>query len=368
VRIRLQGLTKRFGAAVAVDDLSLDIAPGELVALVGGSGCGKTTTLRMIAGFEHPDAGDVLFDDRVVTAVPPRLRGIGIVFQSYALFPTMTVADNVAFGLTLARWPAERRRARVAEMLELTGLAGLAARRPYELSGGQQQRVALARALARRPPILLLDEPLSALDAKIRLRLRGEIRRLQQDLGVTAVYVTHDQEEALSIADRIAVMRGGRIEQIGRPEEIYAAPRTEFVADFIGVANLLRCRVLASAGPDGLAAVEWHGERWRVAAAGAGAGETVIVSIRPEKLGLVRGATDTRATNTVEGVLDVVTFLGATVRLEVRAHGQPLSVDVAHDETRGLERKQPVVVAFSPTDAVVIPADAGASAGKGDRA
>ena len=235
MRISLRGLTKRFGASRAVDGLTLEVAQGELVTLVGGSGCGKTTTLRMIAGFERPDAGEVAFDGRVVNDVPPRRRDVGIVFQSYALFPTMTVADNIAFGLRVARWPAARRRERVAEMVALTGLAGLEARYANQLSGGQQQRVALARALARQPGVLLLDEPLSALDAKIRLRLRGELRKIQQDLGITTVYVTHDQEEALSIADRIAVMRDGRIEQVGRPEEVYTTPRTGFVADFIGV-------------------------------------------------------------------------------------------------------------------------------------
>src|SRR5581483_10474414 len=205
MRIALRGVSKRFGAHTAVDELSLDIEPGELVALVGGSGCGKTTTLRLIAGFERPDAGEVRFDDRVVNDVPPSRRGVGIVFQSYALFPTMTVADNIGFGLRVARWSTATIRQRVAELVTLTHLEGLETRYANQLSGGQQQRVALARALARRPGILLLDEPLSALDAKIRLRLRAEIRKLQQDLGVTTLYVTHDQEEALSLADRLAV-------------------------------------------------------------------------------------------------------------------------------------------------------------------
>src|SRR5919197_3516635 len=261
MRITLREVTKRFGAATAVDGLSLEIAPGELVALVGGSGCGKTTTLRLVAGFERPDTGEVRFDDRVVNDVPPARRGVGIVFQSYALFPTMTVAENIAFGLRVAGWPALKTYERVAEMVALSRLGGLEGRYANQLSGGQQQRVALARALARRPEILLLDEPLSALDAKIRLRLRGEIRKIQQGLGITTLYVTHDQEEALSIADRIAVMRNGRIEQVGRPEEIYARPRTDFVADFIGVSNLLACRVVSAR--EGV--VEWEGERLRIA-------------------------------------------------------------------------------------------------------
>jgi putative spermidine/putrescine transport system ATP-binding protein len=347
MRISLRGLTKRFGGTVAVDGLSLEIGPGELVSLVGGSGCGKTTTLRMIAGFERPDAGQVLFDERVMNDVPPRSRRVGIVFQSYALFPTMTVAENIAFGLRVARWPQAKVRERVAEMVALTHLDGLEGRYANQLSGGQQQRVALARALARRPEVLLLDEPLSALDAKIRLRLRGELRRIQQDLGIAAVYVTHDQEEALSIADRIAVMRGGRIEQVGRPQEIYARPQTGFVADFVGISNLLPCRVL-SAG-DGL--VEWEGERLRVPL-GAGADGAVLVSVRPEKLSL---GGDVAERNRLQGVLEVVTFLGPFVRLEVSVHGRPVWVDVPTERATALERKKPLTLTFAPADCVVLP-------------
>jgi putative spermidine/putrescine transport system ATP-binding protein len=348
MRISLRGLSKRFGAALAVDGLTLDVRPGELVSLVGGSGCGKTTTLRMIAGFERPDAGQILFDDRVVNDVPPRRRNVGIVFQSYALFPTMTVADNIAFGLRVARWPAPKLRARVAEMVALTHLGGLEGRYANQLSGGQQQRVALARALARRPEVLLLDEPLSALDAKIRLRLRGELRRIQQDLGITAVYVTHDQEEALAIADRIAVMRAGRIEQIGGPEEIYARPRTGFVADFVGISNLLACRVVSAA--DGV--VEWEGERLRVPLA-PGADGAVIVSIRPEKLAV--GSDGAADRNRLQGVLEVVTFLGPFVRLEVTVHGRPFWVDVPTERATALERRKPLTLAFASADCVVLP-------------
>ena len=350
MRIVLDRLTKRFGGAVAVDGLSLDIRPGELVSLVGGSGCGKTTTLRMIAGFERPDTGEIRFDDRVVTDVPPRRRGVGIVFQSYALFPTMTVAENIAFGPRVARWPAEKVRARVAEMVELTHLRGFEARYANQLSGGQQQRVALARALARRPEILLLDEPLSALDAKIRLRLRGEIRKIQQDLGITTVYVTHDQEEALSIADRIAVMRAGRIEQVGRPEEIYGRPRTDFVADFIGISNILDCRVVSARE----GAVEWEGARLRATLDDVRDGDRVLLSVRPEKLVLAAGGAPDDGRNRVEGMLEVVTFLGSTVRLEVAVHGRPFWVDVAAGQARALERGKPVALAWTPADADVI--------------
>jgi putative spermidine/putrescine transport system ATP-binding protein len=357
MRISLHGLTKRFANALAVDGLSLDVRQGELVSLVGGSGCGKTTTLRMIAGFERPDAGEIRFDDRVVNDVPPRRRRVGLVFQSYALFPTMTVAENIAFGLRVARQPAAAIRARVAEMVALTHLNGLEERYANQLSGGQQQRVALARALARRPDVLLLDEPLSALDAKIRLRLRGELRRIQQDLGITAVYVTHDQEEALSIADRIAVMRAGRIEQIGSPEEIYTRPRTDFVADFVGISNLLACRVVSAA--DG--AVEWEGERLRVPLP-PGATGSVMVSIRPERLAI---GSEASAVNRLHGVLEVVTFLGPFVRLEISVHQRPFWVDVPTERASILEPRKPIVLTFAPADCVVLPAAAGPLAAGG---
>jgi putative spermidine/putrescine transport system ATP-binding protein len=350
MRIALRGISKRFGGTLAVDGLSLEMRPGELVSLVGGSGCGKTTTLRMIAGFERPDAGEILFDDRVVNAVPPRKRGVGIVFQSYALFPTMTVAENIAFGLRVARWPAPRIRERVGEMVALTRLEGMEARYANQLSGGQQQRVALARALARRPEILLLDEPLSALDAKIRLRLRGEIRKIQQDLGITTVYVTHDQEEALSIADRIAVMRDGRIEQVGPPEEIYAAPRTDFVADFIGISNLLAARVVSAAG----GVVDWEGQRLRLPAPASRDGDDVLVSVRPEKLAVI-GAGVAPRDNQIEGVVEVTTFLGPIVRLEVTVHGRPIWVDLPPAHALGLVRRKPVSLTFAAADCVLIP-------------
>jgi putative spermidine/putrescine transport system ATP-binding protein len=350
MRIALRDVSKRFGGSMAVDALSLDVQPGELVALVGGSGCGKTTTLRLIAGFERPDAGQILFDDRVVNDVPASRRGVGIVFQSYALFPTMTVADNIAFGLRVARWPQARIRDRVDELVVLTHLGGLEGRYANQLSGGQQQRVALARALARRPEALLLDEPLSALDAKIRLRLRAEIRKIQQDLGVTMLYVTHDQEEALSLADRLAVMRGGRIEQLGRPEEVYGRPRTGFVADFIGVSNLVPCRVVSA--KDGL--VDWEGGSLRAILDGLADGADVTLAVRPEKVAVLAATTPSNGRNRVDGIVDVVTFLGATVRLEVSVHGRPFWVDVPHGQSAGFPRKTPVALTWAPEDAVVL--------------
>jgi putative spermidine/putrescine transport system ATP-binding protein len=357
MNIALRDVTKSFGSARAVDGLSLEIGQGELVSLVGGSGCGKTTTLRMIAGFERPDAGEIRFDGRRVNDVPPRERGVGIVFQSYALFPTMTIRENIAFGLRVARWPEDEIRARVAEMVELTRLGGLEPRYPNQLSGGQQQRVALARALARRPGILLLDEPLSALDAKIRLRLRGELRRIQQDLGITTVYVTHDQEEALSIADRIAVMAEGRIEQVGRPEDIYGAPRTPFVADFIGIANLLDCHVVSAV--DGL--VDWAGFTLRVPPRGLRDGARVMVLVRPEKLTLADGPATSEADNRLDGVVEVTTFLGAVVRAEVLVAGRTLFVDVPHGRADALARRKHLTLAFGPADCVVIAPPSAAS-------
>jgi len=350
MRIALQGISKRFRGNTAVDDLSLEIEPGELVALVGGSGCGKTTTLRLIAGFERPDAGAILFDDRVVNDIPPSRRGVGLVFQSYALFPTMTVVENIAFGLRVARWPQAQIRARVTELLALTHLGGLESRYANQLSGGQQQRVALARALARRPGILLLDEPLSALDAKIRLRLRAEIRKIQQDLGVTTLYVTHDQEEALSLADRLAVMRSGRIEQLGRPEDVYGRPRTGFVADFIGVSNLVPCRVVSAAA--GL--VDWEGRRLRARLDGVADGAVVTLAVRPEKLAVLAAAAPPNGRNRVDGIVDVVTFLGATVRLEVSVQGRPFWVDIPHPQAGGFPRKTAVALTWAPEDAVVL--------------
>jgi putative spermidine/putrescine transport system ATP-binding protein len=274
------------------------------------------------------------------------------VFQSYALFPTMTVADNIAFGLRVARWPRPRIADRVEELLALMRLDGLGGRYANQLSGGQQQRVALARALARRPDILLLDEPLSALDAKIRLRLRAEIRKLQQDLGITTLYVTHDQEEALSLADRLAVMRGGRIEQLGRPEDVYGRPRTGFVADFIGVSNLVPCRVVSAA--EGM--LEWEGRRLRAVCEGVSDGAAVTLAVRPEKLMVLADPVPANGANRLDGIVDVVTFLGAVVRLQISVQGRPFWVDVPHARAAALPRKTRVALTWRPEDGVVLSA------------
>ena len=242
--LRLDHLVRRYAGFTAVDDLSLEVKKGELVTLLGPSGCGKTTTLRMVAGFITPDGGDIWFGAQRMNDVPPHRRNTAMVFQSYALFPHMTVAENVAFGLRMQKTPVDERARRVDEALDMVSLNGLQDRRPAQLSGGQQQRVALARAIVTRPNILLFDEPLSNLDAKLRVKVRQEIRELQTRLGVTTLYVTHDQGEALAISDRIVVMNKGRIEQIGDPGTIYRFPRTSFVADFLGAANIIEGRAI----------------------------------------------------------------------------------------------------------------------------
>jgi iron(III) transport system ATP-binding protein len=248
VPIRIDNLVKRFDATRAVDDVSVSIEPGELFFLLGPSGCGKTTLLRCVAGFHQPDAGVIRIGDRDITRLPPYQRDTGMVFQSYALWPHLTLAENVAFGLEMRRVPRSEIRQRVAAALEHVHLADRAQARPNQLSGGQQQRVALARALVIEPQCLLLDEPLSNLDAKLRLEMRVEIRRICKQAGITAIYVTHDQKEALSIADRLAVMRAGRIEQIGTPADVYRRPASRFVAGFIGEGNFIEGRVTADAG------------------------------------------------------------------------------------------------------------------------
>jgi len=244
--VTLRNIVKRFGKVVAVNDISIHVEKGEFFSLLGPSGCGKTTTLRIIAGFEKPDKGEVYIGETLVNELPPEKRNIGMVFQNYALFPNMTVFDNIAFPLKMKRLPKDEIRKKVKELLELVRLEGFEERYPRQLSGGQQQRVALARALARDPEILLLDEPLSNLDAKLRVALRYEIRRIQKEVGITAIYVTHDQEEALSISDRVAIMNNGKIEQIGTPEEVYSNPKTLFVADFLGLKNVFEGKIIGN--------------------------------------------------------------------------------------------------------------------------
>lgn len=275
--LELRGIAKRFGAVIAVDDFSLAVPDGEIVALLGPSGCGKTTVLRIVAGLERPDVGRVFLAGRDATDWPPEKRGVGLVFQSYALFPHLSVGANVAYGLRSRRG---ERKARVRELLGLVGLSGYERRRPHQLSAGQQQRVALARALAPKPRVLLLDEPLSALDAALRKNLRAELRALLGKLGMTALYVTHDQEEALALADRVAVMRAGRLEHVAPPEELYNRPRTPFVAAFLGRANLWPGRLVSVDGNRAL--VEVAGERIPAERGESREGGEVLLFFRPE--------------------------------------------------------------------------------------
>ncbi|WP_327229888.1 ABC transporter ATP-binding protein [Streptomyces murinus] len=319
--VEFRGLRREFGATVALDGLDLTVRPGEFLALLGPSGCGKTTALRMLAGFEHPDSGAVLVDGRDITQVPAHRRDAGMVFQSYSLFPHLSAVDNVAFGLRMRGVRAAERRSRAAELLELVGLGDKGERFPHQLSGGQQQRIALARALALRPRVLLLDEPLSALDAKVRLSLREEIRRLQQELGITTLFVTHDQEEALSIADRVAVMRAGRLEQCAEPAELYGRPATAFVAEFVGTMSRIPGEL-----KDGT--VEVLGQR--LPADGEAADGTVDVLVRPENLRV-------RADEQGGARVVATAFLGAVVRLTVRlADGTEAKADLPAHEAAGL--------------------------------
>jgi putative spermidine/putrescine transport system ATP-binding protein len=343
VAVRLEGLTRRYGSVLALDGLDLDIAGGEFVALLGPSGCGKTTALRAIAGFDRPDGGRVLVDGRDVTDVPANKRDMGMVFQAYSLFPNLTVAENVAFGLRVRRRAKPERAGRAAELLELVGLADRGDRYPHQLSGGQQQRVALARALAVAPQVLLLDEPLSALDAQVRVQLREEIRRIQLELGITTVFVTHDQAEALSVADRVGVLRAGRLEQIAGPDELYERPATAFVAEFVGTMNRLPATLA-----DG--EVEVLGTRRPVAGAAPAAGP-VVALVRPESL-LVE------ADPTGSGRVLTRTFSGASTRLAIAlAHGVEVRVDVASAASQDLTPGTAVRVRPVERPVLVAPAE-----------
>ncbi|MFG2908167.1 ABC transporter ATP-binding protein [Kitasatospora sp. NPDC048286] len=301
--VEFRSLRRAFGTTTALDGLDLTVHPGELLALLGPSGCGKTTALRILAGFEQHDSGEVLVDGRDITAIPAHKRDAGMVFQSYSLFPHLTALDNVAFGLRMRGTGKAERRKRAQELLELVGLPHRADHYPHQMSGGQQQRIALARALALQPRVLLLDEPLSALDAKVRLQLREEIRRLQQELGITTLFVTHDQEEALSMADRVAVLRAGKLEQCATPSELYGRPATAFVAEFVGTMSRIPCTRTS----DG---VEVLGRRHAVDGEIPADGELQVL-VRPENVTL---------TPAEDGPALVVTasFLGAVTRLTVR--------------------------------------------------
>ncbi len=345
VSVRLVGVTKRFGPVVAVDRVDLEVPEGKLVTLLGPSGCGKTTTLRIVAGLERPTSGRVWIADEDVTDLPAARRGVTMVFQSYALFPHLTVFENVAYGLRVQRLRSQEIRQRVLEALELVGLPQVADRYPAQLSGGQQQRVALARALVMQPRVLLFDEPLSNLDAKLRRRVRAEIRTLQQRLGITSMYVTHDQSEALALSDVVVVMNEGRVEQVGTPEEVYRKPATRFVADFIGEANLL-----AAAYRDG--GVEVAGYRFPFTQDGVREGPVTLM-VRPEAVLLVPDG------GGLPGSVRAAFFLGTSVEYLVETPAGELVASRPYREGRGLQPGQEVRVQFDGAGAYLLPAPDG---------
>ena len=319
---------KMFGQNAAVDTFNLSVRQGEFISFLGPSGCGKTTTLRMIAGFERPTSGRIMINGVDVTNVPANKRKIGMVFQSYALFPNMTAAENIQFGLKVAGQRPEVMQQRVAEMLELIHLPDIAKRYPHQLSGGQQQRVALARALAFQPQVLLMDEPLSALDAKIRVNLRQEIRSIQRKLGITAIYVTHDQEEALSISDRVVVMNKGKAEQIGTPTEIYNTPQTKFVASFVGTLNVLQAQIVDQA--NNVLAVDDQQVRVEQLTTPE-PGAQLSMALRPEAITLHHASSNGKDTpphwNALRGTVEDINFLGSVVRIRVRLRDQVVNAD-----------------------------------------
>jgi putative spermidine/putrescine transport system ATP-binding protein len=361
--LELEDITKHFGRNTAVDHINLAVEQGEFLTLLGPSGCGKTTILRMIAGFETPSEGSILLDDEDITSRAASKRPMGMVFQSYALFPHMTAAQNIAFGMHIKREPTDSIQRRCAELLELVGLSDKGRSYPHQLSGGQQQRIALARALAIQPKVLLLDEPLSALDAKVRVSLRNEIRRIQQQLKMTAIYVTHDQEEALAISDRIAVLAKGRIEQLDQPEEIYSNPRTVFAASFVGSSNQFH-GVLRSA-VEGLFQADQHTLQVSPQPSFQD-GERVLVLVRPEEVSLQPvpegeefPVTGNGASNQIAGVIELRTFLGPFTRFHVRVNeGTTLTADLPSQQARDYFVAQHVLLAFPPTACQVLPLDA----------
>ncbi len=338
--LNLSKLSKVFGATTAVEDFNLDVEKGEFVSFLGPSGCGKTTTLRMIAGFDQPTTGSIILDGEDITHKSPNQRNVGMVFQSYALFPNLTIGQNIGFGLQVRKMPETETNKRISEMLTLIHLENQINKYPYQLSGGQQQRIALARALAINPRVLLLDEPLSALDAKIRVELRLEIRRIQQTMGITTIYVTHDQEEALVISDRVVVMSQGCIEQVGTPANIYNFPTSEFVAQFIGQLNMLPVTQVDLQNHTCLLAGQKikfeHSPERKIS-------DMPRLAIRPEEVQIGTG----EGRNALKGRVETVLFLGAVVRLRVDVGGILLSADFFNERTRTLPRAgDEVIVSF----------------------
>lgn len=349
--LELKHVSKTFASVVAVSDFSLDIEKGSLVAFLGPSGCGKTTTLRMIAGFEQPDSGTIRLDGQEITQVPPNRRDIGMVFQAYALFPNMNVRQNVAFGLQMKKMPKPDIERRVNDVLEMVRLQDTAKRFPHQLSGGQQQRIALARALAVQPRVLLLDEPLSALDAEVRVVLRGEIRRIQSELAITTIYVTHDQEEALSISDKVVVMDKGLIQQVGTPEEIYRKPGNRFVATFIGTANQFFGRVkgVNSVVSERLKLVTGELKQFKD-------NQSVVVLVRPEHMQVTSVQPKKIGWNAMQGVVETITFHGAVTRLGINVNNRRVVADITVANSQPVVLNQEVWLSF-PANACQVMAD-----------
>jgi iron(III) transport system ATP-binding protein len=338
-RVHIDGVVKRFGEAAALNGVSLELPPGELFTLLGPSGCGKTTLLRIVAGLLAQDAGSVSFDGVPVDSIPPYRRNIGVVFQSYAIFPHLTVRENIAYGLRARRMDGARSAAKVLEAARMVQMEPLLDRMPAALSGGQQQRVVLARALVIEPRLLLMDEPLSNLDARLRVEMRTVIRRLQQALGITTLYVTHDQEEALAISDTIAVMDHGQVLQTGAPWALYGAPRNRFVAEFLGGMNVLRGRLRAGSGAAGAEVETDFGAQWTVAVDGAAAVGAVWLGVRPESLRLEPPSDAAARWNQVTGTVMEVHYLGAVARYQVAVAPEiSLTVEVHDPDFQALRR------------------------------
>jgi len=358
MNIQLKDIVKRFGTLEAVSHVSLEIEDGELFTLLGPSGCGKTTLLRLVGGFHKPDHGEIYFDGRPVTSIPPYERNIGMVFQNYALWPHMTISNNITYGLKLRKTPRAEITEKVSHVLNLVNLSGLEDRYPGQLSGGQQQRVALARALVLNPDVLLLDEPLSNLDAKIRIQVRAEIRKLQKDLGITTIYVTHDQEEALTLSDRIAVINLGKLLQIGSPRDLYERPENPFVADFIGINNLISGDIQEIN----------TAEKWMKVQTEAGSlicisnerskpGDRCAVSVRPETASISQSEEAQKGFNRIGGTVSFASYIGNTIRYDVEIDsGMLFKVDVQNPiEHKPFAIGERVYVSFPVKTALGIP-------------